>query len=131
MGVRFEPHPFRQYKEGGEHDGKPMAQVMEDSSNAPRTVMIYVNDGKVKIDVLDRTLSTYEKEEDIILESHEFGPSDNIESFESAFGMFKLMHRSEPCAMFNTTGIRIEGLSSDFELWEEVENADVVPPDQR
>lgn len=131
MGVRFEPHPFRQYQKGGEHDGKPMAQVMEDSSNAPKTVMIYVNNGKVKIDVLDRTLSTYEKEEDIILESHEFGPSDNIESFESAFGFFKLYHSSTPCAMFNTTGMRIVGMNSEFELWEVVENADTVPEDQR
>lgn len=124
--IEFEHHPFRQYAKSGEHKGRPMAQIVEDSQDADVTVVIFVKGRQVRLDVLDRTLETYTGDE-LIIEEYAFGPSTSMAPFEEAFKKFKEVRKKYRkrggVVLMNVTGVKIKYLRGPFSMWGVIENA--------
>lgn len=129
-GIRFEHHPFRHYGDDSTNTtnfNRPYIQAMEDNQDADTTVVIIVLDGGVMLDILDRKIQKFETADEVIKETYHTGPATEMDSFEQAFAIFKMHRASNPCVLFNFTGIEIPDLSAPVIKWDAVTNADPIP----
>lgn len=133
-GIRFEHHPFRVYGTDANDSNtyqRPFMQAMEDSQDADTTVVITVLHGGVMMDILDRKIQKFDNPEEVVKETYNFGPATDRDSFEKAFNMFKMHRASNPCVLFNFTGVEIKDLTSPVLKWDGINNADQIPESER